>query len=60
MSVEFEENNLNYVRNFNQPVPKLAGWLIRKGFAKDIAGANKVELSVVVVCFVLAIIVAIL
>jgi len=54
MSVEFEENNFT-PRNFNEPTPRFAGWLISHGIAKDVAGANKIQVIVAVVFFVLAI-----
>lgn len=49
MNVEFEENNFSS-RNFgSEPTPKLAAWLINKGLAKDVSGANRLQVAVAVV-----------
>jgi hypothetical protein len=53
MGVEFEENNFGQ-RDFNEPTPKLAGWLIKKGIVKDVAGANMVQIIAAVIFFALA------
>ncbi|MFA6095346.1 MAG: hypothetical protein WC767_00675 [Candidatus Paceibacterota bacterium] len=55
MGVEFEENNF-VPRQFDAPTPKLAGYLIRKGWAKDLAGANKLQIGIAILFFALAII----
>lgn len=56
MSVEFqEEDNLNSGNMYVEPVPKFAKWLISKGLAKDEDGANRLEIIVAVVFFLLAI-----
>ena len=50
MGVEFEENN--FARgNFAEQPPKLASWLIKKGLAKDVAGANMVQVVAAVIFF---------
>jgi hypothetical protein len=54
MGVEFNEDNIAR-RDFGQPkMPKLAGWIVSKGIAKDEAGANKVQVIVALVFFALA------
>lgn len=53
MGVEFEENNFA-PRNFSAPTPKLAGWIIKKGWAKDVVGANRVQIIIAIVFFALA------
>ncbi|NCN08191.1 hypothetical protein GW944_01290 [Candidatus Parcubacteria bacterium] len=54
MGVEFEENN--FARgNFAEQTPKLASWLIKKGLAKDVAGANMVQVIAAIIFFALAI-----
>lgn len=48
MSVEFNEGGgIQQRRDFGvQKTPKLAGWLISKGWAKDVSGANKIQVVV--------------
>ena len=54
MGVQFEEDDT--VRRYaSEKTPKLAGWLIQKGLARDIAGANKLQIIVSVIFFVLAV-----
>jgi len=54
MGVQFEENNIP--RQFSsEKVPKIAGWLISKGVAKDVSGANKIQVIVAIIFFALAI-----
>ncbi|HEU5114186.1 MAG TPA: hypothetical protein VFT82_00290 [Candidatus Paceibacterota bacterium] len=55
MSVEFEENNYAQ-RNWNsgEETPKIAGWLISHGIAKDVSGANKIQIAAACVFFALA------
>lgn len=53
MGVQFEENNFA-PRDFSAPPPKLAAWIIKKGLAKDVAGANMIQIIVAVVFFALA------
>ncbi|HVT74922.1 MAG TPA: hypothetical protein VHD69_00670 [Candidatus Paceibacterota bacterium] len=56
MSVEFEENNFNTGRDFyKEPVPKLAGWLISHKLAKDLNGANRLQIMASLCFFALAI-----
>jgi hypothetical protein len=58
MGVEFNEdqnwNRPSYNNGQSNSTPKIAGWLISKGIAKDIAGANKIQLGVAVVFFALS------
>ena len=58
MGVEFNENNNDFGRpaygNANS-TPKIAAWLISKGLAKDVAGANKVQIVAALVFFALSI-----
>lgn len=54
MGVEFEENNFAQ-RNFSAPPPKLAAWIIKKGLAKDVAGANMIQILAAVIFFGLAV-----
>ena len=53
MGVEFEENNF-VQRDFSKQPPKLAAWIIKKGIAKDVAGANMIQIIAAVVFFALA------
>jgi len=53
MGVEFEENNFA-PRNFSEQPPKLAAWLIKRGIAKDVAGANMIQIIAAVIFFALA------
>ncbi|MDP1624992.1 MAG: hypothetical protein Q8L64_04445 [bacterium] len=55
MGVEFNEENIGRRDFGGTKVPKLAGWLISRGLAKDEAGANKIQLIVALVFFALAI-----
>lgn len=55
MSVQFEENNFGPRNYASQSTPKLAAWLISKGIAKDVAGANKVQIAAAIIFFALAI-----
>jgi hypothetical protein len=42
MSVQFDENNIPRGAGYgSEQVPKIASFLIQKGIAKDIAGANR-------------------
>lgn len=56
MSVEFnEEQGFGARRNFGtQKTPKLAEWLISKGVAKDVAGANRIQIIVSLIFFGIA------
>jgi len=53
MGVQFEENNFA-PRDFSAPAPKLASWIIKKGWAKDVAGANMLQIIAAVIFFALA------
>lgn len=53
MGVQFEENNFA-PRDFNAQPPKLASWIIKKGWAKDVAGANTLQIIVAIIFFALA------
>ena len=53
MGVEFEENNFA-PKNFSAPPPKLAAWIIKKGWAKDVAGANLIQIIAAAIFFALA------
>ncbi|HVU06787.1 MAG TPA: hypothetical protein VHE10_03315 [Candidatus Paceibacterota bacterium] len=56
MPVEFEENNFEMKRNFySEPAPKFASWLISHHLAKDVAGANKLQVFAACLFFALAI-----
>ncbi len=56
MGVEFNEGNNFTRRDFgNDDTPKIAAWLISKGLAKDVPGANKIQLGASIVFFALAI-----
>jgi hypothetical protein len=58
MSVEFNEDNGFGRRDFggtSQQTPKIAAWLISKGLAKDVAGANKIQIASSLVFFAAAI-----
>jgi hypothetical protein len=56
MGVEFNEGNNFNRRDFGKSdEPKIASWLISKGLAKDLAGANKLQLIAALVFFALAI-----
>jgi hypothetical protein len=55
MGVQFEENNSIQRRYASEETPKLAAWLIDKGLAKNVAGANKLQVFIAIVFFVLAI-----
>lgn len=44
MSVEFNEGGNIARRDFGGQTPKFAAFLISKGIAKDVAGANKIQL----------------
>lgn len=53
MGVQFDEGNIP--RNFGgETAPKFAAFLISKGWAKDVAGANKIQLAAALVFFALA------
>lgn len=56
MGVEFEENNIarNYAAT-SERVPKLAAWLMKKGLAKSVNGANRIQIIAALVFFALAI-----
>lgn len=54
MGVEFEDNSLRQ-NNFDEPTPKMATWLISHGLAKDVAGATRLEIGLIVVFFAIAI-----
>lgn len=54
MSVEFNDENRFNRRDFGGQTPKIAGWLISKGIAKDEDGANKVQLVAALIFFGLA------
>ena len=54
MGVEFEEDNMTR-RYVSEKTPSLAGWLISKGLARDVAGANKLQIVSAIIFFVLAI-----
>ncbi len=53
MGVEFEENHFGQ-RDFSAPTPKIAAWIIRKGWAKDVAGANLIQIIASIIFFALA------
>jgi len=54
MGVQFEENNIP--RQYDaEKVPKLAGWLISKGVVKNVSDANKIQIIMAIIFFVLAI-----
>lgn len=66
MSVEFDDSSTKYSRNvyrgagLNPGSPSgsgISGWLVRKGVAKDGAGADKVMLIVTIIFFVLTVLV---
>jgi hypothetical protein len=53
MSVEFDENNTRPA-NYAESTPKLAGWLIEHGVAKDLEGANRMQVIAAVVIIAVA------
>jgi len=54
MGVEFNEPNFNDIREKSkESSSSLTGWFIKKGWAKDEKGANKIMLIVMIVCFAL-------
>lgn len=55
MSVEFEENNFNQQNQYSVQPRGFVGWLIGKGFAKDEAGANKIQIGIAIAFFALSI-----
>jgi hypothetical protein len=57
MGVEFEENNFSRPE-FGVGTPRFAAWLIKKGLAKDVSGANKIQVIAAIIFFALAIFVA--
>jgi hypothetical protein len=54
MNVQFEENNIPRYGSVER-TPALAGWMIKKGIAKDVAGANRIQIIAAIVFFALAI-----
>lgn len=51
MPVEFtDETNLRAATNNVRPPSGLTGWLIRRGIAKNVAGANVLMTIVALVC----------
>ena len=55
MGVEFNEDNNFSRQNFsNNSTPKFTAWLIKKGLAKDNAGANKIQVGAAIVFFALS------
>jgi hypothetical protein len=55
MAVEFEEDNLSR-KQYIAPhkTSGMAGWLINHRLAKDEAGANKILIVLIIICFGLA------
>ncbi len=54
MGVQFDEGGIP--RNYGgETTPKIAAFLIGKGWAKDEAGANKIQLIAALVFFAIAI-----
>ncbi len=54
MGVQFDDGGIP--RNYSgEPTPKFAAFLISKGLAKDVAGANKIQMGLALLCFALAI-----
>jgi len=55
MSVEFNEGGGIERRDFSaQKTPKIAAWIISKGMAKDLAGANRLQVIASLVFFAVA------
>lgn len=55
MSVEFNEGGGIQRRDFGEKTPKIAAWLISKGWAKDLSGANGIQLVASLVFFAVAV-----
>ncbi len=54
MGVQFDEGNIPRAYT-GQQTPKIAGWLISKGLAKTVEGANKLQVIAAIIFFALAI-----
>lgn len=54
MGVQFEEDDITRVF-VSEQTPKLAAWLIKKGLARNLSGANRLQVIVAIICFALAI-----
>ncbi|MFA6158430.1 MAG: hypothetical protein WC763_02275 [Candidatus Paceibacterota bacterium] len=54
MSVEFNEDNGMGRRDFGEKTPAFAAFLISKGIAKDVAGANKIQVIFSVVLLIIS------
>jgi hypothetical protein len=54
MGVQFEDNSIPRAVN-SEPTPKIAGWLIKKGLARTVEGANKMQVVAAIIFFALAI-----
>lgn len=59
MGVEFQEENQGFAPRAER-ASGLTGWIIKKGWAKDEVGANKVLLGAAIVCVILTIIVIVI
>ncbi len=56
MPVEFNEGGGIQRRDFGtEKTPKMAAWIISKGWAKDLSGANRIQLVASLVFFAVAV-----
>jgi hypothetical protein len=60
MGVEFNEGGNIGRRDFGDNTPKLAGWLIKKGMAKDVNAANRLQVIVSLVFIAIALYLALM
>lgn len=54
-NVEFNEERPQGIQSGRQAKSKLAGWLIKKGLAKDESGAQKIMIAIIIICFAVAV-----